>query len=130
MSTCRLPVALLLAAACLAGCGSRASLPSGAFGARHAPGVSAAPADELAGSGEALFATLDSDGDGHLSRLEAGLPAFDFDRLDRNGDGALGFLEWSENGGDASYAAQAWQTQLRSEAQRDLSTGSQIRGLE
>lgn len=102
----------ILATACLAGCG-------------RAPGLAAPGEGELAGSGQALFSALDVDGDGRLSRVEAGLPGFAFDRLDRNGDDALGFVEWSESRPDA---AQAWQTQLRSEAQRDLATGSAVRG--
>jgi hypothetical protein len=103
----------LAAVALLAGCG-------------RAPGL-ATPADEAAGSGETLFAALDANADGRLSRLEAGLPGFAFDRLDADGDQALGFLEWSEGRADAGLA---WQTQLRSEAQRDLGTGSAIRGID
>ena len=109
----RRPMLLALAAlALLAGCG-------------RAPGV--LEPGEAAGGGETLFATLDLDADGRLTRLESGLPGFAFDRLDRDRDGVLGYLEWSESRGEGSLA---FQQQLRNEAQRDLATGSGVRGTD
>lgn len=94
-------------------------------GCGRAPGL--ADAGEAAGTGEGLFAALDLDGNGRLSRLESGLPAFAFDALDRNRDGAIGYLEWRESRGQDVLA---FQTQLRSEAQRDLSSGAAVRGTD
>lgn len=65
------------------------------------------------------FQSLDRNGDGRLSRAEAGLGTLVFSSMDRNRDEALSPLEWQ---GGRENPDNAYQTQIQTEEQRRPNT--------